>query len=320
MQDNHHADHTDRRTFLRLISAMATAGLTEAAESAEARESVHAPWSSGSEVARTKAPPNSADCHHHIYDSRFPVDAKAVLRPPDATIADYRLLQRRIGTTRHVVVQPSTYGVDNRCMLDAVQQFGLTTTRGIAVVNESVSQSELRRLDAAGVRGIRFNLVQAGATTIDMVDPLSKRVAELGWHVQVNASAEQIAANEALWHRIPVNVVFDHLGHVPAAADAHAAFGTIGKLLQEDKAWVKLSGAYLDSKVGPPSYSDASAVAKAYIREAPERLVWGTDWPHPTAKNKPDDALLFDLLADWTPNESTRVRILVDNPAKLYGF
>jgi predicted TIM-barrel fold metal-dependent hydrolase len=320
MQDNYHAANADRRTFLRLMSAIGAASLAEAAESADAIESVHAPWSSGSEVARTKAPPNAADCHHHIYDSRFPVDAKAVLRPLNATVADYRLLQKRIGTTRHVVVQPSTYGVDNRCMLDAVQQFGLATTRGIAVVNESISKIELRRMDAAGVRGIRFNLQQAGATTLDMLDPLSKRVAEFGWHVEINASPAQIATNEGLWHRIAVDVVFDHLAHVPVPANSNAAFATIGNLLQTGKAWVKLSGAYMDTKIGPPSYSDAGAVAKAYIKEAPERLVWGTDWPHPTIKSKPDDALLFDLLADWAPGESTRTQILVDNPAKLYRF
>ncbi len=281
-------------------------------------ETQSVPFSSGSEAPRAKAPPNATDAHHHIYDSRFPVDPRAVLHPANATVADYRLLQKRLGTTRNVIVQPSTYGVDNSCLLDALGQFGLSAARGIAVVNPAVSNAELKTLDAAGVRGIRFNLVQAGATSSDMIEPLSKRIATLGWHIQVNASADQILAAAALWNRLPVPVVFDHLAHVPEPR--HPAFAAIATLLQKDKAWVKLSGAYIDTKIGPPTYADSTAVAEAYIKEAPQRLVWGTDWPHPTTNNKPDDALLFDLLAQWAVNEVTFTRILVDNPAKLYGF
>jgi predicted TIM-barrel fold metal-dependent hydrolase len=310
---------SDRRKFMRLISGVATACVGGFSKSREPSQTTSVPsW--GSKPPHTKAPANAADCHHHIYDSRFPIDPKAVLRPGNATVADYRLLQARIGTTRNVVVQPSTYGVDNRCILDALGQFGLAKARGIAVVNDSVSDAELRRMDTAGVRGIRFNLLQAGAIKLDMLQPLSKRVAALGWHVQINASAEQIATSAAMWNRIPVPVVFDHLGHVSAPAGNNQAFGIICNLLHNGKGWVKLSGIYIDSKVGPPSYADAGAVAKAYIKEAPERLVWGTDWPYPTAIQKPDDALLFDLLADWAPEESKRTGILVDNAAKLYGF
>jgi predicted TIM-barrel fold metal-dependent hydrolase len=246
------------------------------------------------------------------------MDPKAKLRPGNATVADYRLLQKRIGTTRNVVVQPSTYGTDNRCMLDALRRFGLATTRGIAVVNTDVSEAALKELHAAGVCGIRFNPVQASATTLEMVEPLAKRVAALGWHIQINASAEQILARMAIWNRLPVPVVFDHLGHVSAPGDP--VFGAISDLMQSGKCWVKLSGAYIETKAGAPTYADAAAVAKAYIKEAPERLVWGTDWPHPTTNDKPDDALLFDLLAEWSPDERMRTRILVENPAKLYGF
>lgn len=283
-----------------------------------AQQSIRVPWSSGTEAPHTKAPENAADCHHHIYDSRFPADPGAKLHPGDATVADYRLLQRRIGTTRNVIVQPSTYGVDNRCMLDALRQFGLSATRGIAVVNTGVSASALKELHAAGVRGTRFNLVQAGATTPEMIEPLSKRISSLGWHIQINASSERIFDSMPLWNRIPVPVVFDHLGHVSTPREP--VFGAICKLLEKRKGWVKLSGVYLDSTVGPPSYWDRAAVTKAFIKEAPDQLVWGTDWPHPTALEKPDDALLFDLLAEWCPDTGVRSRILVDNPAKLYGF
>jgi predicted TIM-barrel fold metal-dependent hydrolase len=233
-------------------------------------------------------------------------------------LADYRLLQKRLGTTRNVIVQPSTYGVDNRCMLDALGQFGRRKARGIAVVNTNVTDVELKEMNAAGVCGIRFNLAQAGATTVEMIEPLAKRVASLGWHVQVNAPADQLLANEEMWNRLPVPIVFDHMGH--ASTPKEPVFGLIAQLLQNSKCWVKLSGAYMDTNVGPPTYSDRSAVATAYLKEAPERLVWGTDWPHPTTNDKPDDALLFDLLAQWCHDETVRIRILVDSPAHLYGF
>ncbi|MBV8400532.1 MAG: amidohydrolase family protein [Acetobacteraceae bacterium] len=307
-----------RRDFL--VSAQAGLATAALLQSGDVRAEP-VPWSAGEERPRLQAPPNATDAHHHIYDSRFPVDPKAVLRPADATVADYRLLQKSLGTTRHVIVQPSTYGVDNRCLLDALGQFGLATARGIAVVNTGVSDAELKQLQAAGVRGIRFNLAPPGATTVDMVDPLSKRVNELGWHIQLNMRAADILANKDLWNRVPCPIVFDHLAHVREPEGVNdPVFALVVDLLHRDKAWVKLSGAYIETRVGAPTYADSTAVAQAYVREAPERLVWGTDWPHPTEKIKPDDAVLFDLLGVWAPDEATRTRILVDNPTRLYGF
>jgi D-galactarolactone isomerase len=309
----------DRRSFLISISggAAAVAGLGLPLTTAAAQQ---VPWSAGTEAPQLKAPPNAADCHHHIYDSRFPTAPQAVLKPENATVADYRLLQKRIGTALHVVVQPSTYGVDNRCLLDALAQFG-PEARGVAVVNTGVTDAELKTLQAAGVRGIRFNLAPAGTTTIDMVDPLSKRVNDLGWHIQINMPSDQILAGRDLWSRVPCPIIFDHLAHMKEPAGVNdPAFAMVSELLQKGKAWVKLSGAYADSKVGPPTYADSSTVAQAYVREAPERLLWGSDWPHPTEKTKPDDAILFDLLAEWAPAEAVRTRILVANPAQLYGF
>jgi D-galactarolactone isomerase len=301
-----------------LMSLGAAAGLGPLAPAAHA-ELVR--WSSAKEPPHMGAPANATDCHHHIYDSRFPADPKATLRPPDASVEDYRGLQKLIGTQRNVIVQPSTYGTDNSLLLEAMGQFGLAATRAVAVVDTSVTDAELKKLDAAGVRGIRFNLAQQGATTIEMVEPLSQRVNALGWHIQINAPADRIVAAEEVWNRVPCQMVFDHLAHVPHPAGlGHPVFGLVSRLLQQGKAWVKLSGAYADTKIGPPTYADSSEVARAYVKEAPERLVWGSDWPHPTEKQKPDDALLFDLLADWAPDEKVRKRILVDNPAKLYAF
>jgi predicted TIM-barrel fold metal-dependent hydrolase len=193
--------------------------------------------------------------------------------------------------------------------------------RGIAVVNTGVTDADLKKMNAAGVRGLRFNLVQAGATTLDMVEPLSKRIANLGWHIQVNATADQIAAAKETWLRAACPFVFDHMGHLPQPQGiGHPGFATICDLLHKGKAWVKISGFYIDSKIGAPTYADSVAVARAYVKEAPERLVWGSDRPHPTEKVKPNDAILLDLFAEAVPAEATRNRILGENAAQLYRF
>src|SRR5438477_11758332 len=145
-------------------------------------------FSAGTARPKLQAPANATDCHHHIYNAKFPVDPTATLRPPDALVADYRALQKRIGTTRNVLVQPSTYGIDNRAHLEALAAFG-PTARMVAVVNDTVSADELKRMHALGVRGIRFNLATGGATTAEMIEPLSKCVNDLGWHIQINAPA-----------------------------------------------------------------------------------------------------------------------------------
>jgi D-galactarolactone isomerase len=155
-----------------------------------------------------------------------------------------------------------------------------------------------------------------------MMEPLAKRIADYGWHIQVNMSREQIVEHADLLRRLPVPVVFDHLGNLkpPEGAD-HPAYGVIRAMLDKGRAWVKLSGAYSNTMIGPPTYADATKVAQAYVKAAPERLVWGSDWPHPSeAEHKPDDAVLFDLLAQWAPDAATRNRILVTNPETLYGF
>jgi D-galactarolactone isomerase len=307
-----------RRVLLKGMGAMA---ITAAGSRASIGQTA-APWSAGTEAPKLKAPSGACDCHMHIYDHRFPVAPNAKLRPADATVDEYRLLQKRIGTTRNVVVTPSTYGTDNSVTLDAIAKLG-GTARGVAVVDTSVTDAELKRLDGLGIGGIRFNLVQSGATTVDMLEPLSKRVDALGWHVQIHMLGDQIVEIQELLQRLPSRIVFDHLARIPEPAGVdHPAFAFVRKLIDRGRTWVKLSSAYQDSKVGPPSYADASKVAQAYVKAAPERMVWGSDWPHPTEKAdaKPDDAILFDLLADWAPDEAVRNRILVDNPAALYRF
>jgi predicted TIM-barrel fold metal-dependent hydrolase len=314
--------HT-RREVLQSIAAVATATAGASLAACASNSPVAVNWSTGTERPKSKAPGNSVDCHHHIYDARFPTAPNATLKPGDASVADYRALQRRIGTKRNVIVQPSTYGIDNRLLVESLAAFG-KNARGVAVVNTEVTDAELKQLHAAGVRGIRFNLAPPGTTTLDMVRPLAQRVAPLGWHVQVNAPAAALREAQAIWSDLPCPVVFDHLGRVlqPGKLD-QATFAMVRELVQKDKAWVKLSGFYLDSQFRAPTYADSVKIASTYATEGPERVVWGSDWPHPTehAKNLiPDDALLFDLLSEAVPNDGARKRVLVDNPAKLYQF
>ena len=268
-------------------------------------------------------PDGATDCHFHIYDARHPVAAEAVLRHGDASVEDYRALQRRLGTARGVLVQPSAYGTDNRLHLAALQDLGTERFRMVAVVEPGVADAELRRLHAAGVRGVRFNLTQPGPLASGDLEPMARRLAELGWHCQLNMRPDQVVAAERVLLRLPCRIVFDHLGRIrdPESTGADA-FAAIRRLLDHGRAWVKLSGAYITSREGPPGYADAGAVAAAFATAAPERMLWGSDWPHPTkpAGRKPDDARLLDLLAEWVPNEDARRRVLVDNPAEVYGF
>jgi len=304
-----------RRTFLKTASAMALSARLSPAQ--------QVPNSSGSEPPKLKAPAGACDCHHHIYDAvRFPPAVPGGRIVPDARLEEFRMLQKRIGTSRNIVVTPSAYVTDNRVTLDAIAKLG-GNARGVAVIHPAITDAELKALAAGGIRGIRFSLtgVTNNATSIDMIEPLSKRVNALGWHVQINMTADQIVAAEDLWNRVPSALVFDHMGHVPQPAGlSHPVFKVIRKLVDKGRTWVKLSVTYDNTKDGPPDYADITRVARAYVQAAPERLVWGSNWPHPNETNKPDDAVLFDLMSKWAPDEATCNRILVQNPAALYGF
>ncbi|MES2187470.1 MAG: amidohydrolase family protein [Pseudomonadota bacterium] len=291
--------------------------------------------SSGTAPPHTRAPAYACDCHLHVYDPRFP-DAEGAAAddtPQHAAAGDYRRIQQRLGTERAVIVQPRVYGTDNRATLDAIAQLGADRTRGVAVVTPAVTDAELQALHAGGIRGVRLSLTTADPKAVsptrpDMLEPLAARIAPLGWHVQLHVAGEQIVAYADVLRRLPCPVVFDHLARLPhgAAGPCHAAFGIVRGLLLEGRAWLKLSGAYLNTDEGPPAHADTHAVAQAWLAAAPDRLVWGSDWPHPAAEahprfpHTPDDAQLFDLLAAWVPDAAQRDRILVDNPARLYGF
>lgn len=304
----------------RAILGALTASLLPPSPQAQAEQ---VKWSSGTEKPRAVAPPGATDCHFHTYDRRYPAIAGSTLLPEDASTDDYRPLQGRLGISRGVIVQPSTYGTDNSLQIASRQALGPESFRVVAVVPEDVSDDELKRLDGQGVRGVRFNLTLPGVLTTASIKPLAPRLAKLGWNCQLNMSPKQIEDSADMLASLPGQLVFDHLGHVPEPGGLDSAsYKVIRRLLDRGNTWVKLSGPYTSSKEGPPNYSDAGAVAAAYVKAAPERMVWGSDWPHPTQPNdnKPDDARLFDLLFEWAGDGATFKRILVDNTEQLYGF
>jgi len=311
-----------RRSFLK-DAGLAALAASCAFSSRVASAQTPVPNSTGTEPPKLKAPANATDCHMHIYDeARFHMPPSARIPPLNAAVPQYQLLQKRNGTTRVVIVTPRNYATDNRATVDAIMR--LKNARGVAVLHLDVADAELKRLNDAGIRGTRFSLGDPATAVVtpDMLEPMAKRVAPLGWHLQLNMGGDQIVAMADVLKRLPTQLVFDHLGipPLPAGTD-HPSHAIIRGLLDSRRAWVKLSGAYLNTKVGPP-YPEATKIAQAFVRATPERLVWGSDWPHPSEANdkKPNDALLFDLLSEWAPNEATRHRILVENPEALYGF
>lgn len=302
-----------RRHFLKISSLLAA--------SCAFPINAKVPFSTGDERPVLIPPPGSVDCHMHLYDSHYPVAPGAKLRPADASIEDYRKLQERLGLERMVIVTPSTYGTDNRILLNGLAASN-GKARGIAVLDSTVTDAELQRLHEAGVRGIRFNLRYGGAALDDM-DKLAARIHALNWHVQVVSSGDKLVELESRLQRLPTPIVIDHMGHVPQPEGVKSeTFATLQRLLDKQKTWVKLSGAYIGSHTGAPDYADVIPVAQKLISINPERMLWGSDWPHPTkpVTEKPDDAKLLDLLGIWAPDKRDQQRILHDNPIKLYGF
>ncbi|MBM3569248.1 MAG: hypothetical protein FJX46_10920 [Alphaproteobacteria bacterium] len=271
---------------------------------------------------RLKTPSGAADCHMHIYDRRFPYLPEAALKPPEAHTGMYRAVCRRLGIDRVVVVQPSSYGTDNRCTLTAISELG-AGARGVAVVDDRVDAIELKRLTQGGMRGARFHMMRGGVLPWSMLEPVAARIAEHGWHVQLQMDGRELHEREAQLKALPTNLVIDHVGKFlePVTLD-HPGFKALARLIETGRYWVKLSAAYEVSKAGPPLYGDVGALAKALVKLAPERMLWASNWPHPSvpATAAPDDAVLLDLLLDWAPDEAVRRKILVDNPAEVYGF
>jgi len=283
------------------------------------------PFSSGVAYPRITIPHNACDCHHHIFEpNRFAYRAADTSNIPTASVATYQQLQQRLGFTRSVIVTPSAYGTDNACTLDALKQLG-QNARAVISIDDNVSTQQLLKMHEQGVRGIRFFVAPSDNLNCELIEKLAHKISPLGWHICLWLCADRIVTMEKLLINLPCDVVFDHRGHLPANQGMqHKAFQIICDLMKKGKGWVKLSAAYHDSRVGSPSFSDTVDIGKHYIRACKERVLWGTDWPHPSEtinqNEMPNDVLLLDLLKVQADSDAIVEQILVANPKQLYGF
>jgi predicted TIM-barrel fold metal-dependent hydrolase len=272
---------------------------------------------------RFAVPRGACDAHAHVLGpaSLYPYSPERQYTPRDALLPAYEHMLRTLGIDRAVLVQPSVYGTDNRRLLDAMKSASVET-RGVVVLAESVTDQELDALHRAGVRGIRANLIRGAGSDLERAARLAARIARLGWHLQVLADVSTLADLEQYVRALPIEAVFDHMGHMPAAKGVDApGFRALIRLLESGRCWVKLSGSYRITGETDAPYADVRSIAEALICAAPERTVWGSDWPHTAIKSPmPNDGSLLEMLADWVPDATARDRILVTNPARLYGF
>jgi predicted TIM-barrel fold metal-dependent hydrolase len=269
-----------------------------------------------------KFPVGSCDCHSHVFGTqeRYPYrhDAAYIAEflPPE----EYARMLTAIGCTRAVLVQPSVYGTDNRCMVDAMKS-GVFDFRGVAVTEPDISDKELRELHDAGVRGLRINAAsKTPGLRMEHAPELAKRIAPLGWHLQFFVNVDKTPGFIDEVAHLPVPCVIDHFGHVHAEDGVDSpGFQIMLKLARMEHLWFKLSGGYRVSKLLPP-YEDVAPLAQALLSRAEDRCVFGTDWPHPNIQRMDNDGDLADALALWVPDEKVRKKVLVDNPARLYDF
>jgi 2-pyrone-4,6-dicarboxylate lactonase len=271
-------------------------------------------------------PPLSCDSHAHVLGpaSRYPYSPARTYTPPDALLPSYEHLLKTLGVARAVLVQPSVYGSDNTAMLDAMKAAG-NPFRGVAVVNEDISEAELRKLHDAGIRGVRFNIVDVkdgkrGTLPLDVPKKLAQRVRQFGWHVEFLMHVDEFPDLDRAFADFPVDVVLGHLGYMRTDKGLDdPGYQALLRLVRSGRCWVKLTGPYRISTKALP-YPDVTPFARALMKANAERILWGSDWPHVTTKVMPNDGDLCDLLSDWIPDPGLREQVLVKNPAKLYGF
>jgi predicted TIM-barrel fold metal-dependent hydrolase len=267
-------------------------------------------------------PEGACDCHAHVFGplARFPLANGRSYTPPERLPSDYRDMLDRVGLARGVIVQPTVYGTDNRATLAALVELG-ERVRGVAVLPPDTGDNELSALAASGIRGARINAITPGGTSLNQLEALASRLKGSGWHIQIFADFPERLDLIPRIRRLGVPVVIDHLGALGAECGADdPAFAAIVGLLRDGLCWLKLSGPYIVSRQQFP-YADVAPVAGGFVEACPGRLVWASDWPHPLAGEKaPGTAELLALLDRWAPEAAVRKRILVDNPAELYGF
>jgi predicted TIM-barrel fold metal-dependent hydrolase len=281
-------------------------------------------------------PESACDCHVHVFGdpNRFPFSPSRTYTPESASVTELLAIHRALHISRAVIVQPSVYGTDNSCTLDAMKQYG-SAARGIAVLPSTMGSTALDNMDRAGIRGVRINLGTAGDANLDDARRRLKsailQIRGRNWHVQVYAALPVIAGLSDIVLSSPVPVVFDHFGGAQGAAGLQQrGFDKLLQLVESGKGYVKISGAYRAS-IRTPDYSDVEPLARALVKANPQRVLWGSDWPHPDIRSgreagevspllRVDDGHLLNLLATWLPDAALRHTILVDNPATLYAF
>jgi len=271
-----------------------------------------------------KAPPHACDAHCHIFGpgDKYPYAPDRSYTPPDAPLERFIELQKTLGLERAVLVNASCHGTDNTVILDAIGQSG-GRYRGVANVDGSITDGELERLNAGGIRGIRFNFVAhlGGTPDLDEFDVLVKRIVPLGWHVVLHFDAKDLLEFEGMLRMLPVPFIIDHMGRVPTKDGLEQKpFQILLDTARMENCWVKICGAERISSAGPP-FHDAVPFAQALLEVAPDRILWGTDWPHPNIKkHMPNDGDLVDLIPLMMPDAALQQRVLVENPHRLYGF
>ena len=274
----------------------------------------------------TRLPPSTVDTQIHIFGpaERYPLKPDALYAPHLLGLDDAEAMHRALGIERGVLVSPTVYGTDNRCMLDALRHAQAGRWRGIAVIGDQTTERELDEMNELGVRGARCNFASFlnMAPDEELFRRTVERIARLGWHVVLHVMAEDLIAHESLFREVRIPVVVDHMAHLDLDNEAGGrAFDLLLELVGQDNWWIKLSNGDRISNAGPP-YDDVVAVGRALAEAAPGRAIWGTDWPHVLYRKEwmVNDGDLVDLLARYVPNEAARNRILVDNPQELYGF
>lgn len=271
-----------------------------------------------------QAPAGACDAHCHIFGpgATYPYAPDRSYTPPDAPLERFKVLQNTLGLERAVLVNASCHGTDNRVILDAIAQSG-GRYRGVANVDDRFSERDLQTLHARGIRGVRFNFVRhlGGMPDLAVFHRILGRIKAFGWHVVLHFDAADIIEFKEMLSGLPVPFVIDHMGRVPAAAGLEQEpFQRLLQLAELENCWVKICGAERISSAGPP-FTDAAPFARALIEAAPDRVLWGTDWPHPNIKkHMPNDGDLVDLIPLFAPDEALQRQILVENPARLYGF
>jgi predicted TIM-barrel fold metal-dependent hydrolase len=272
---------------------------------------------------RFKTPAGATDTHFHILGpaARYPYVTDREYTPPDALPSACCRLFKTLGITRAVLIQPSVYGTDNRCMEESAPLLGIPA-RMIVVVPFTISDKELARLHTVGTRGVRFILAHAGGLPLSDLERFSTRIKDMGWHIQLLLRPQHLIELEPRLATLPVDFVIDHLGLIRPSEGGleQPAFQALRRLINRGHCWVKFTGGYRISAEAPP-YRSVVPFAQALVQARPDRILWGSDWPHVMYKgNMPNTTELFDLLLDWVPDEKARTKILVDNPAALFGF